>query len=103
AGEQAPHGVPEQQRVEETPDQERRREWQRGKGREQQREGGAVLVEVEVLVGVGGVQVAVRQQVHRRGAEHLEVVGGTEDSPLNRDEHGAREVQGKDPTAGATG
>src|SRR5256886_8420712 len=99
-GEQAPHGVPEQQRVEETPDQERRREWQRRKGGEQQRERRAVLVEVEVLVGVGGVQIAVRQQGHRRGAEHLEVVGATDDSLLHRDEHGAGDVQGEDRVAG---
>src|SRR5205823_2564758 len=72
-GQQTPHGVPDEQRVQETPDQERRRERQHRQRGEQQRERGAVLVEVEVLVGVGGVQVAVREQVRRRRAEHLEV------------------------------
>src|SRR4029077_10345380 len=86
----------------ETPDQERGRKGQGGEGGEQQRERGAVLVEIEVLVGVGGVQVAVREQVHRRGAEHLEVVGRTQDAALHRDERGAREVQGEDEALGAT-
>src|SRR5207248_8303461 len=68
-GEQAPHRVPEQQRVQETPDQERRCERQGRQRGEQQRERGAVLVEVEVLLGVGGVQVAMREQVRRRRAK----------------------------------
>src|SRR5229473_768013 len=76
---------------------------QRGERREQQRERGAVLVVVEVLLGVGGVQVTVREQVRRGGAEHTELVRMTHDALLHRNEHGACEVQAQEPVAHAIG
>src|SRR5437867_11533813 len=54
-GEESVERVPQEQRVEQAPAQERERARQVGERREQQREGRAVLVEVEVLLRVRGV------------------------------------------------
>src|SRR4029077_13409057 len=92
--------VPQQQTVEQGPAQKRKRERQVGERREQQREGRAVLVEVEVLLGVRGVQVATGEQVEASRTKDAEVVGVAEDGLLHGDECRAREVQGEQEAAG---
>src|SRR5204862_6376894 len=58
--------VPQQQLVEQSAAQKRERERQIGAGREQHSEGRAVLVEIEVLFRVGGVQIPTGEQVEAR-------------------------------------
>ena len=60
--------------VQEIPEQQARGEGQNGEGRHQEREGGAVLVEIPVRSGMLAVEIAPRFEIDERRAIDREVI-----------------------------